>query len=199
MADTDAFLRELHHRVKNNFQIIASLMSLQKRMLPADRRDDLRFIEEHVQCMAVAYRVVYATNQLIEVSIRELVREVLESLQQIAGPARNLIVLDMLGKDQSIGLNQAVALSLYLAVVVPPYLDHAKQRGGSFTVAMSLEDQKVHLLIKGDWGAPIHLDALRDRLAKAYVRQLNGELEPDGLDAETSVRFPLDVAIRHLA
>jgi hypothetical protein len=191
MPDADAFLRELHHRVKNNFQIIASLMSLQKRMLPPDRRDDLRFIEEHVQAMAVAYRVVYATHELIEVSIRELVREVLESLQQIAGPARNVVVLHLVGADQTIGLNQAIALSLYLAVVVPPHLDFAASVGRTFDLSLRLESQRVDLVLRGDWEAPIRFDSLRNRLAKAYERQLNAEILPAEHPVEIGLRFPL--------
>jgi len=85
MPDRDDFLRELHHRVKNNFQIIASLMNLQKRMLPPERRNDLRFVEEHVQSMAVAYRIVSASTEMVQVPIDELVREVGDNLRQIAG------------------------------------------------------------------------------------------------------------------
>jgi hypothetical protein len=191
MPDADAFLRELHHRVKNNFQIIASLMSLQKRMLPPDRRDDQRFIEEHVQAMAVAYRVVYATHELIEVSIRELVREVLESLQQIAGPARNVVVLHLIGADQTIGLNQAIALSLYLAVVVPPHLDFAASVGRTFDLSLRLESQRVDLVLRGNWEAPVTFDSLRKRLAKAYERQLNAEILPAEHPVEIGLRFPL--------
>jgi histidine kinase len=191
MPDADAFLRELHHRVKNNFQIIASLMSLQKRMLPLDRRDDLRFIEEHVQAMAVAYRVVYATHELIEVSIRELVREVLESLQQIAGPTRNVVALHLIGADQTIGLNQAIALSLYLAVVVPPHLDFAASVGRTFDLNLRLESQRVDLVLRGNWEAPVIFDSLRNRLAKAYERQLNAEILPTEHPVEIGLRFPL--------
>ena len=48
LPDQVTLVRELNHRVKNNFQIIASLMNLRKRMMPPERREDIRFIEEHV-------------------------------------------------------------------------------------------------------------------------------------------------------
>ena len=85
MPDPITLVRELNHRVKNNFQIIVSLMNLRKRMMPPERREDIRFIEEHVQSMSVAYRLVYATGSMIEVSLTELVTEVLSGLRQIAG------------------------------------------------------------------------------------------------------------------
>jgi two-component sensor histidine kinase len=65
LPDTETLLRELNHRVKNNFQIIVSLMNLRKRMLPPERREDIRFVEEHVQSMSVAYRHVYATGSIV--------------------------------------------------------------------------------------------------------------------------------------
>src|ERR1700727_1672910 len=66
VPDSETLLRELNHRVKNNFQIIVSLMNLRKRMLPAGRREDIRFIEEHVQSMSVPYRLVYATGSMVD-------------------------------------------------------------------------------------------------------------------------------------
>jgi two-component sensor histidine kinase len=45
LTDSDRFVRELHHCVKNNFQIIASLVNLQKRALPPDRQGEVRFVE----------------------------------------------------------------------------------------------------------------------------------------------------------
>ena len=191
MPDSDAFLRELHHRVKNNFQIIASLMSLQKRGLPPDRRNDLRFIEEHVQAMAVAYRVVYATHELIEVSIRELVREVLESLQQIAGPTRGTIVLRLVGADQKIGLNQAIALSLYLAVVIPPHLDQAAALPANFELSITFDDEQVDMVLVTGGAERLQFDPLRHRLARAYERQLSAKMLSDLPGAAISLRFPL--------
>ena len=81
MPDTETLLRELNHRVKNNFQIIVSLMNLRKRMLPADRREDIRFVEEHVQSMSVAYRLVYDTGSIVDVPLSELIIEVLAGLR----------------------------------------------------------------------------------------------------------------------
>jgi hypothetical protein len=125
------------------------------------------------------------------VSIRELVREVLESLQQIAGPARNGVVLHLAGADQTIGLNQAIALSLYLAVVVPPYLDFAASVGRTFDLSLRLERARVDLVLRGNWEAPVTFDSLRNRLAKAYERQLNAESLPAEHPVEIGLRFPL--------
>ena len=72
MTDASSHLREINHRVKNNLQIIVSLMSLKKRTMPVERWEDIRFLQEHVQCMAVAYRLIYDTGETAEVSISVL-------------------------------------------------------------------------------------------------------------------------------
>jgi len=110
---------------------------------------------------------------------------------QIAGPARNVVVLHLVGADQTIGLNQAIALSLYLAVVVPPHLDFAASVGRTFDLSLRLESQRVDLVLRGDWEAPIRFDSLRNRLAKAYERQLNAEILPAEHPVEIGLRFPL--------
>src|SRR3954451_3881562 len=125
MPDPVMLLRELNHRVKNNFQIIVSLMNLRKRMMPPERREDIRFIEEHVQSLSVAYRLVYATGSMIEVSLTELITEVLSGLRQIAGLREEQLQIEIEAGDALIGLDNAIALALYLAILMPPYFDQA--------------------------------------------------------------------------
>ena len=91
MSSSEALLRELNHRVQNNFQIIVSLMNLKRRTLPEERQGDIRFLQEHVQCMAVAYRLVYATGDMTEVPIGQLLREIISELRQIAQLGTGLV------------------------------------------------------------------------------------------------------------
>ena len=54
-------------------------------MLPPERHEDIRFIEEHVQSMSVPYRLVYATGTIVDVPLSILVGEVTSGLRQISG------------------------------------------------------------------------------------------------------------------
>lgn len=192
MPDPVTLVRELNHRVKNNFQIIVSLINLRKRMMPPDRRDDIRFIEEHVQSMSVAYRLVYATGSMIEVSLAELISEVLSGLRQIAGYNEEHLRLEMADVEALIGLDHAIALALYLAVLVPPYLDKAGATAGLVTVTVSLASGFVTLSIRGSWGAPIGLDLLRSRLMQAYAAQLKAEMLSATATGGEQIRFRLE-------
>jgi hypothetical protein len=191
ISDKDAFLRELHHRVKNNFQMIASLINLQKRMLPAERRSEVRFVEEHVQSMAVAYRTVIATDGIVQVVLGDLVSEVVDGLRQIAGANRNAVVLDLPVGECIVRIEQAIAVGLYLAVLLPPYLDVVNERGGSLRVALNCSDPERSVLTVTTGGGGIAPDALRQRLGTAYLRQLRAELDATAPPGTIRVRFRL--------
>jgi len=179
LTDNDGFVRELHHRVKNNFQLIASLINLQKRMLSPDRRGEVRFVEEHVQCMAAAYRMVIVKDGTVQVALRDLVSEVVDALRQIAGVGRPSVNLELPTSDCFVRIDQAVTLGLYLAVLVPPYLDAVAALDGALRIAVALEEPGravVSVAATGEWTAPPN--PLRRRLATAYLRQLFAEVDP---------------------
>jgi hypothetical protein len=193
MPDRDDFLRELHHRVKNNFQIIASLMNLQKRMLPPERRGDLRFVEEHVQSMAVAYRIVStSSSELVQVPLDALIHEVGDSLRQIAGAKPASLQYDLSQSGSEIELNQGIVLGLYLAVALPPYLDRIVAGGGVVRVCTAVSDEQLTLSIASDVEMPAAADFMRKRLMDSYVRQLRGEMPEVEGGGESRLRFRLD-------
>jgi hypothetical protein len=192
MPDPIVLVRELNHRVKNNFQIIVSLMNLRKRMMPPERREDLRFIEEHVQSMSVAYRLVYNTGSMTEVSLTELITDVLSGLRHIAGLEEDQLRFDVAANNGLIGLDHAIALALYLAVLMPPYLNEALTTAGAVTVTVSTAANFVTLSVRGTWGTPVCLELIRDRLMRAYAIQLRAELFPAAVHGAEKIRFVLE-------
>lgn len=178
MQNVDSPLGELNHRVKNNFQIIISLMNLKKRMMPPENREDIRFLQDHVQSMAVAYRLAYASGESTEVPISDLLSEVVSELRQIG--SLDLGQLQLSAKDifATINLDKAIAFALYLAVVLPPFIDRANMSGSAVVVSASVQDRLLTLSVAGSDHQPLRLDALRSRLSEAYVAQLHAEVSP---------------------
>ena len=192
MTHPDDLLRELNHRVKNNFQIIVSLMNLKARMLPPDRRDDIRFLQEHVQCMAIAYRLVYDSGDMTEVPVGALLNEAVSELRQLA--TLDSRQLSMAGEviDDAMGLDQAIAFGSFLAVVLPPYFDRARKSGGKVVVAASVADRVLTLSVSDSWSEPVQSDTLRHQLYGAGLRQLQAEVLPAPDQSGVRFRFPLD-------
>jgi len=189
--ETLVLLRELNHRVKNNFQIIASLINLKKRVADASAREEIRFIEEHVTSMAVAYRLVYATGSMAEVAAADLLPEIVASLRVISGLSADQVEMRGPGLTGVIGLDQAIALGLYLAVSLPPYFDHALATRGRIILETHTRDGDHVVSIAGDWDEGIEFDFLRRKLMTAYVRQLSGAVIADGTAGPLALRIPV--------
>jgi hypothetical protein len=181
-------LREIHHSVRNNFQIVASLINLQKRMLPKDQRDDIRFLEEHVQALAAIYRVADVCDDM-RVPVRRLVAEVIDNLRDVAGVPRQALSICLPEHDALIAQDQATALALYLAIILPSYLDLEKSPDAGVRIALTAGPTMTFTLSITDGQRQVDLDPLRQRLATSYLRQLNAIVEPDGTGVHLRFRL----------
>src|SRR5690606_40276830 len=73
---------EIHHRVKNNLQMVTSLINIQlRRAKSADEREALRFLEDRVQSLAVVHQHLYGSEELDRIPMDELVRDICERLK----------------------------------------------------------------------------------------------------------------------
>jgi len=191
-AEKSALLLELHHRVKNNFQVITSLLSLHKKSLPVERQADIRFIEDHIQSMAVAYRIAYDSNDIAFVRLGELLYNVVDSLREIASVPSQRIVMTLDGGTLKIGLDKAISLGLYLAALLPPRLDRVLTSDQIVRIDARVEQQSILLSVSGDDAELAIPSTLRKRLVQAYIRQLKAlPIASDG-EAATIISIPLE-------
>lgn len=187
----DAVLRELHHRFRNNFQIIASLLSLQARDLPRERRGELRFVEEQVQAMGAAYRAVGVVQGIVEVGLADLLRDVLASLHHLAGCGCEPIELRLPPGRRVLRVDQAIALGLYLAVLIPPYFEASAGQAGALRLEVALPaDEWIRLSLLPPPGAePARPSLLRQRLGRTYLSQLAAVAEAPARPGELRLRL----------
>ncbi|PTW62942.1 two-component sensor histidine kinase [Breoghania corrubedonensis] len=185
LAEQQRLTRELHHRIKNTLQMIASLLGMQRR--EAKRASDkavLRVALERVQGISAAFRVSYATNEGTDVGLEDLVREVVDALREpcrltasrvrfsVDDPHRTTIVLD-----------KAIPLAFILAELLPPRFD------------VLLPGEAVSVSIVGGQIARLHISGppgyaevtygdpespLTTRLMRAYLGQLSADFEVEG-------------------
>jgi two-component sensor histidine kinase len=199
VTDKERLLRELHHRVKNNFQVIVSLLSLHKQTLAGQQRDDVRFIEDHVNAMAVAYRVGYGYGELADAPVAELLRDTVDGLRRTADLPTNSVLVEVPPVSATIDLDRAIGIGLYLAAMLPAYLDAV--HGESSVSAMERSRVKVSAQLVENGlslavsvmppSGAVQLSFLRNRLTRAYVRQLSAtELASDD-PTERAIFIPL--------
>jgi two-component sensor histidine kinase len=170
----DRLLRELHHRVKNNFQMIASLLALQRQEAPATLSAVLRAPEDRVRAMAAAYKVSYASGEIGHVGVAALIRDVALQARQTTGGRSFEVSAHFPEEDFEIGLDFAVSLAL----LVTELLNAASAAGEVASVtAIALPDGKVSLTISGPPRGWLPTTGLPHRLIRAYADQLSTGLE----------------------
>lgn len=205
IGDKERLLRELHHRVKNNFQVIVSLLSLHKQTLPGHERDDIRFIEDHVNAMAVAYRVGYSYGEMGDAPIAELLYDIIDGLRRTADLSPASVVVEVPPVTTSIDLDRAIGIGLYLAAMLPAYLDTVRS---GFNTNFSPMKVRIGAFIEGDAlrlavsirpaEGDVQLSYLRNRLTRAYIRQLSATELPSEDITERAILIPLDSGKRDI-
>ncbi|RXF73500.1 sensor histidine kinase [Hansschlegelia zhihuaiae] len=172
--DRDRLLRELHHRVKNNFQMIASLLALQRQEAPETLSAILRAPEDRVRAMAAAYKVSYASGEIGHVDVAELVRDVAAQARQAMG-ARTFEVAANFPKDAGeIDLDRAVSLAL----LIMELLNAAATASATASVTGDAgADGRLALTIAGPSPGWLPESGLSQRLIHAYADQLGTVIE----------------------
>jgi two-component sensor histidine kinase len=191
--EKSALLLELHHRVKNNFQVITSLLSLHRQDMPRERREEIRFVEDYVRAMAVAYRVAYDSGDVTGVRMQDLLRSVVAALRESTEAPPHRIDLGLDVEPIWIDLDRAISLGLYLAAILPPYLKALADHPAAMLVITAERRQGMLRLSVGGL-APCDADRppLRAKLLKAYLRQLKAVPIASGDPTEARIAVPLD-------
>lgn len=169
--------REIHHRIKNNLQIIISMLALQARALhdPAGQQalDGARL---RVAALALVHRLVYESGELAAVSTRRLFLELIAVLRQHFSTRSGVDIQYELA-DVLIDIDTAVPLSLWLVEAVSPAYTEGS---GSGTIRIELRlhgDEGLILTASSGGGAgAVAGPGAGSRLLAAIARQLGGVL-----------------------
>ena len=181
--EKEVLLQEIHHRVKNNLQIITSLLRMQSRAVqdPAFSGALLE-CQNRVAAMALIHDKLYRARDLARVSFPEYVRDLTNNiLTSYTLPASSVRVnLDV--DDMSLSLDSAVPCGLILNELISNCLKHAFPLGHSGTVHVGFHaaGDQLCLVVRDDGvGMPAEVDLERTsslgwRLIRALVQQLGG-------------------------
>ncbi|MFN4295443.1 MAG: sensor histidine kinase [Brevundimonas sp.] len=184
LAEKDALMREIHHRVKNNLQIISSLLSMQQRALtdPAARAaiGDTR---QRISALALIYRTLYQSEDIREADLADFLRELTGQL--IAGESgRGPVVSSEVSADSLIiDPDRLAPLALWAVEAISNAQKHAfAERGGSLKVRFRVLEDRCVLEVEDDGpgaGAAALVDGVGGTLMTAFARQLRGTLDFD--------------------
>ncbi len=190
IAARDAAMKEIHHRVKNNLQIINSLLSLQSRNVkdPAAVAvlDDVR---ARINALSLIHRSLYEHNDIRSVEARNFFGDLVSQLDQALGAEDQKIRIDSSIDDDTIDADVAVPLALFTAEAVTNAVKHAfpigrSVRGGRVSVTYRIGDSQTVLSIEDDGIGGEEAEAatgagLGSTLMLAFAKQVHGKLEEE--------------------
>ncbi|QUD90825.1 sensor histidine kinase [Phenylobacterium montanum] len=194
LTEKDALLREIHHRVKNNLQVISSLLNLQERSLadPAARAA-MAETRQRVGALALIYRALYQGSDMRRVDLRQFLSDLIGQMV-IEQQAKGMAVRTELTADElTIDPDKLAPLALFAVEAISNAQKHAlAAHGGLLSVRFEVDGAEATLSISDEGGdAEPSLGGgigVGRALMSAFARQLRGrmELAPNGRGGATA-------------
>lgn len=184
VAEREVLLREVYHRVKNNLQVVSSMLSLQSRTLTDPvARDALLACRQRVSAMARVHEQLYRSGDVAHIDLSTYLTDLsseLDRTYRVHGGIR--LELDLESVD--VDLQRAIPVGLVAHELVANAFQHAFPDERAGTIRVSLRGSGVDgfdLVIEDDGvgTAPSDRRTLGTRLVRSLAQQLGGELTMD--------------------
>jgi PAS domain S-box-containing protein len=187
LREKEVLLKEIHHRVKNNLQVISSLLNLQARYLPeAKSRSLFGEAQRRVQSIALVHERLYQSKDLSHVGFDEYVRALIENLFYTQDAASRGIEASLRLGAVRLSIDAAIPCGLIVNELVTNALKYAFPEGrhGTIEIRMSTDaDGCVELQVSDDGvGLPPELNpretaSLGLELVFAFAQQIDAQVE----------------------
>ena len=198
-------MQEIHHRVKNNLQIVASLLNLQaSRIRLPEARAEFQSARDRVRALATLHRHLYAHGEVHTINMRTFLLELCGQLFQAMGETEgDRLVLEIEAPEIEMSSDQAVPLSLIVTEAVTNAIKYAYPAGrrGTIQVRLRRDGDMVELEMRDDGiGIPAGRaetdsgtrDGIGIQLINGFARQLGAMLEVEqGVGTRYLVRMKL--------
>jgi PAS domain S-box-containing protein len=187
LGEKEILLKEIHHRVKNNLQVISGLLDLQAHHIsdPAGRAI-YKESQNRVITMALIHEELYQSVNLSQVDFPGYIRNLCENLMISYGADRDRISLDVKAEETEVIVDTAIPCGLIINELITNSLKHAfpEKRKGTISLSFKQLRSKEFLLTVSDDGVGIpkgvdiySTSTLGMQLVTVMVEQLGGTLK----------------------
>lgn len=188
LQEKEVLLREIHHRVKNNMQVIVSLLRIHARKF-SDERTQTAFAEcrERVKAMSLVHEVLYQSKNLACIDFKAYLEKLCRGLRTTHGVAAEGVTITGDPARISLSIDQGIAVGLIVSELVSNAFKHAFPEGqsGSVSIGLSvLDDGQVELIVRDNGqGLPTQIDITNspslglNLVVAAVTGELGGSIE----------------------
>lgn len=181
LAEKDALMREIHHRVKNNLQIISSLLSMQQRALTdAQAKAAVGDTRQRIAALALIYRTLYQSDDLRYADARIFLTELVGQLIASESGRGYLVTSSVEADSLVVDPDKLAPLALWLVEAVTNAQKHAfAGRGGDLKVRFKVDGDVSVLEVQDNGPGPSDTMSagVGRTLMGAFAKQLRGEAE----------------------
>lgn len=178
-------MKELHHRVKNNLQIVSSLLSLQSfRIKDQYAIDAIKEGQQRIEAMSLIHQKLYIQDAITQVNIREFITDIAESLMQAYGYDSNNFELQINVEEALLDVDKAIPLSIIINELITNAFKYAYDtvKNPKLIISFTKKSRQASLAI-ADNGIGINTnnwdsnDGYGKELIQTFTEQLEGTLK----------------------
>lgn len=203
LREKEVLLQEVHHRVKNNLQIISSLINMQlRRLKDSSSRETLEQCQHRVQAIALIHEKLYQSKNMVSVPLVEYVHSLASEVFQAANVPAATVSLDIAIADIALPIDTAIPCGLIINELVTNALKHAfpNSRQGSIRISVERLSASSLRLAVADNGVGLpadfdirHCQSMGLQLVNMLAAQLTAQLEVDVHGgASFQLTFPIE-------
>jgi PAS domain S-box-containing protein len=201
LKQKELLLREIHHRVKNNLQVISSLLELQLEYIPdQETRQVFKDSQHRIRAMALLHQELYNSANLAGVEMALYIRDLVSYLTRFYNAPQQGIIFETQVDDVSLEMDRAVPFGLLLNELISNAMKHAfpGRQTGTIKIELAATDPNQLTLTVSDNGigipAGVNIQqptSMGLQLVNGLARQLDATLE---LDRTAGASFKLVMA-----
>jgi two-component sensor histidine kinase len=204
LREKETMLKEIHHRVKNNLQVVSSLLDMQSSYLQDEKAKEALWASmARVKTMAMIHTQLYLSTDLARVDFGHFIQDLIGNISQSYGRTESPVEINVDADEIHLGIETSIPCGLILNELVANALEHAFPEGkleatGKINITMRPEDNQVVLTVQDNGiGFPESIDvailkSLGLDLVNILVGQMNGKIDMQVVGGTTwTITFPL--------
>lgn len=184
-GERDVLNREVHHRVKNNLQVVSSLLNLQaSRLEEGPVRSEFLRGKRRIDIIALVHHKMYDLKDLRNVDVQQFFEQLIAALAQMHEPLRRSVSHEVQAHGVKADQDTAIELGIILCELVTNTYEHAfpYATGGHVDIAVQAVDRELHRLLVRDNGQGLDVGRIEREgklgleIVEALAEQMNGSL-----------------------
>jgi len=187
LREKELMLKEIHHRVKNNLQIVISLLNLQADTVNDPKlKSQLMISQSRVRSMALIHQFLYKSNDMSSINMEDYLLSISSQLLAMFGDLKDRVVVKINSEDVYFTIETAVPFGLLINELLTNSLKHGfpNARNGKITISLEQHTDGTYSLFYSDNGAGLPLTLVNGHvlgfgmyLVDLLVEQLDGKIE----------------------